>query len=195
MVNMLKCLLKSLSRKPFALCPIHQNSNWSHTRVSGNIQYTHYLKYDLCTCAIHIWSLITINNLLTYFIYNAHPFTMEERKVNIVQRQTGTFIQDISLGSCHTKNRSKYVLQLNILQYNKCIRIQILSCQSPEESTFSHPCASRTSLHSSQRIRRFIGNLIRRPINQLQTFSQAQPQKQKKTLEIASRLKVSFTNT
>lgn len=106
---LLKCLLK-ISWETFPYSWLLQNPDWSHTGVIDHIQYTDYLKYDLCNCAIHIMvpsyhKYIIYNITLTYYCHSTHPFTMEERKVNIVQRhKQEPFIQDIPLSSHHIEN-------------------------------------------------------------------------------------------
>lgn len=84
---LVKCRLKP-ARETFPYKLVTYRIHWSHTG-------SHRLHLDLCICVIYIWSLFTGNTLYTSYCHSTHPFTMEERKVNIVQRHTWElFMQD-----------------------------------------------------------------------------------------------------
>lgn len=126
----------------------HFLTDWSHI-VIGNIQYTDHLKHDLSNW-FHLHMVPRYHkyfniNLLQY-CHNTHPFTMEERKVYIVQRHTGYLFQKIFHLTPKTLRIQVICITITILYWSKCIRIQadttVLPSQSLEDSTFSHPCAS-----------------------------------------------------
>lgn len=97
----------------------------------------------------------TIITLLTYTA-TEHPFTMEERKVNIVQRHTQELsVQDIPLSSHNTENTGNICITISILYYKKCIRIHtdttILSSHSQVHSHILVLLTKMKDQHGCQR--------------------------------------------